>query len=133
MQEPEFLTLAEVLEVHSDQVERYGGQPGLRDMGLLQSALAQPEASFGGDWLHRDLYEMAAAYAYHLCQNHCFIDGNKRTALACALVFLELNGVDISDPAGRLKNAALKIASSEMDKETLAKLLKQLSTRSGKK
>jgi death-on-curing family protein len=79
---------------------------GLRDLALPESALAQPEASFAGEWLHGDHYEMAAAYAYHLCQNHPFIDGNKRTALAAALVFLELNGITILDPRGRLKNVA---------------------------
>ena len=81
MAEPLFLVLAEVIEVHADQVKRYGGHDGVRDFGLLESALAQPEASFTGEWLHRGLYDMAAAYAYHLCQNHPFIDGKKRTAL----------------------------------------------------
>jgi death-on-curing protein len=82
-----FLTLAEAIEIHTDQIHRYGGQSGVRDLGLLESALAQPEASFAGEWLHGDIYEMAAAYAYHLCQNHPFVDGNKRTALTTALVF----------------------------------------------
>ena len=91
MQYPLFLTLAEVVEIHSDQLKRYGGQAGVRDFGLLESALARPEASFAGEWLHKNLHEMAAAYAYHLCQSYPFIDGNKRTGLACALVFLELN------------------------------------------
>src|ERR687892_584609 len=86
----------------------------------------RPEPSFGGEWLHRDHYEMAAAYAYHLCQNHPFIDGNKRTALAAALVFLELNGITILDPRGRLKNAMIRIASGKMSKENFAKLLRKL-------
>jgi death-on-curing protein len=124
--DPQFLTLAEVVDVHSDQLRRYGGQAGVRDVGLLQSALAQPEASFAGEWLHRDVYEMAAAYAYHLCQNHPFIDANKRTALACALVFLELNGVSLTDPAGDLKGAMLKVASGRMSKPELAALFRQL-------
>jgi death on curing protein len=121
-----FLTLAEVIEIHTDQIHRYGGQDGLRDMPLLESALAQPEASFAGEWLHADYCEMAAAYAYHLCQNHPFIDGNKRTALAAALVFLELNGFTILDPRGRLKNAMLRIASGKMTKQDFAKLLRKL-------
>lgn len=133
MPEPVFLTLAEVVEIHSDQIRRYGGQDGLRDKGLLESALAQPEASFGGEWLHHDLYAMAAAYAYYLCQNHCFIDGNKRVALACALVFLELNGVSILDPKGRLKEAMLSVASGKMGKEDLAEILRRLPTASGRK
>ncbi|MEX0803685.1 MAG: type II toxin-antitoxin system death-on-curing family toxin [Candidatus Binatia bacterium] len=121
-----FLTLAEVIETHADQIHRYGGRTGLRDLALLESALAQPEASFAGEWLHGDYYAMAAAYSYHLCQNHPFIDGNKRTALAAALVFLELNGVTILDPRGRLENAMIRIASGQMSKAEFTKLLKKL-------
>ena len=128
MADPVFLTLAEVIEVHVDQIRRYRGQTGLRDLGLLQSALAQPPASFAGQWLHNDLYAMAAAYAYHLCQNHLFADGNKRTALASALVFLELNGISLLDPRGRLKNAMFRMASGKMGKEDFARLIKKLST-----
>ena len=127
MGEPIFLTLAEVIKIHADQMTRYGGQEGVRDFGLLESALAQPEASFAGEWLHQDVYAMAAAYAYHVCQNHPFIDGNKRTALACALVFLELNGVSMRDPKGLLKGAMLKVASRRMGKTDLASLLRTLS------
>jgi death-on-curing protein len=121
-----FLTLAEVIEIHADQIHRYGGQAGVRDLGLLESALAQPEASFAGAWLHQDHYEMAAAYAYHLCQNHPFIDGNKRTGLAAALVFLELNDISILDPRGRLKNTMFGIASGKIGKTDLTKLLRKL-------
>ena len=121
-----FLTLAEVIEIHADQIRRYGGRAGLRDLALLESALAQPEASFAGEWLHGDLYAMAAAYAYHLCQNHPFIDGNKRTGLAAALVFLELNGITVLDPRGRLKNAMIRIASVKMSKDDFTKLLTKL-------
>ena len=133
MRDPVFLTLAEVIEVHADQIRRYGGQGGVRDFGLLESALAQPEASFDGEWLHRTLVEMAAAYAYHLCQNHPFLDGNKRTALACALVFLELHGVRLRDPKGRLKQAMLEMASGQMEKLAFAALLHQLSHRPARK
>jgi death on curing protein len=121
-----FLTLAEAIEIHTDQIHRYGGQSGVRDLGLLESALAQPEASFAGEWLHGDIYEMAAAYAYHLCQNHPFVDGNKRTALTTALVFLELNGISILDPRGRLENAMIRMASGELNKENFAKVLRKL-------
>lgn len=125
MRTPIFLTLAEVVEIHADQLRRYGGKAGLRDAGLLESALAQPEASFAGEWLHHDLFAMAAAYAYHLCQNHPFVDGNKRTALACALVFLELNGIVLHDPRDRLANAMWQIASGAMTKESLARFLQR--------
>lgn len=126
---PTFLSLADVVRIHVDQVERYGGWAGIRDPGLLQSALAMPRASFGGEWLHRDLYEMAAAYAFHLCQNHPFVDGNKRTALACALVFLELNGISIEDPEdpeARLYDAMMAVASGSLDKLGLAGVLRAL-------
>jgi death-on-curing protein len=124
---PTFLSLADVVRIHVDQIEGYGGRAGIRDPGPLQSALAMPRASFGGEWLHRDLYEMAAAYAFHLCQNHPFVDGgNKRTALASALVFLELNDISIEDPEGRLYEALMDIASGSMEKLRLADLLRAL-------
>ena len=125
--EPLFLGLADVIRVHVDQIERYGGRVGTRDLGLLQSALAMPRASFGGEWLHRDLYEMAAAYAFHVAQDHPFVDGNKLTALACALVFLELNGVTITDPEGRLYQAMMDVASGALDKLGLASIFRTLS------
>lgn len=127
MAKPSFLTLAEVIEAHADQINRYGGHHGIRDRGLLLSALAQPEASFGGEWLHQSLHEMAAAYAYHLCQNHPFFDGNKRIALVCALVFLELNDVSVEDPKGLLEGAMLRMASSKLSKIEFGQLLKDLS------
>ena len=124
--EPLFLGLADVIRVHLDQIERYGGRAGTRDLGLLQSALAMPKASFGGEWLHRDLYEMAAAYAFHVAQNHPFADGNKRTALACALVFLQLNGVPATDPEGRLYQAMMGVASGAIDKLSLGNIFRSL-------
>jgi death on curing protein len=88
---PVFLTMDEVLAIHSDQIERYGGALGIRDVGLLESALGMPEATFGGTFLHGTLAEMAAAYLFHLVRNHPFLDGNKRVGLATALAFLGLN------------------------------------------
>lgn len=126
MREPVFLTLAEAVEIHSDQIRRYGGQDGVRDLGLLESALAQPESSFGGEWLHRDFYEMASAYAYHICQNHPFIDGNKRAGLACALIFLDLNSIHLADPKRKLEDAMLKMAAGSLSKPGFADLLRQL-------
>lgn len=126
MKKVEFLTLAEVTEIHSDQIERYGGTAGTRDINLLSSAVAMPYASLSGDFLHRDIYEMAAAYAFHICQNHPFIDGNKRTALASALVFLDVNGLSISDPEGKLYEATVGIASGKMKKEDFANILRNL-------
>ncbi|KAF0146456.1 MAG: death on curing protein [Nitrospirae bacterium] len=126
MKELIFLTLAEVTEIHADQISRYGGSSGIRDINLLSSAVAMPYASFSGDFLHSDVYEMAAAYAFHISQNHPFIDGNKRTALATALVFLELNGISIADAEGKLYKAMLSIASGKMDKPGFAEVLRNL-------
>lgn len=121
-----FLNLAEVIEIHKDQIERYGGHPGLRDYDLLCSAVAMPEASFGGDYLHIDVFEMAAAYVYHICKNHPFVDGNKRTGLACGLVFLEINGITIIDDDGKLYESVMSIASGELDKVSMSKILYEL-------
>lgn len=126
MKEPLFLTLAEVIEIHNDQIERYGGSAAIRDLGLLQSAIAQPSASFSGQWLHNDVFMMAAAYAFHICGNHPFVDGNKRTALASALVFLRLNGIDYDDPKGKLLEAMLRMAKNELTKEEFATILREL-------
>ena len=121
------MTFADVIRIHVDQIERYGGQVGIRDLGLLQSALAMPRASFGQEWLHRDLYEMAAAYAFHLSQNQPFVDGNKRTGLVCALAFLEINDVSIADVEGRLYDAMLDVASGALDKLGLARVFGAMS------
>lgn len=123
---PISLTVTEILEIHADQIHRYGGTPEVRDLSLLESALAPPQASFAGEWLHSDLYEMASAYAYHLCKNHPFLDGNKRTSLATALVFLEINGIPVFDPDQRLADAILQIAQGKMTKPNFADLLRKL-------
>jgi death-on-curing protein len=97
--EPEFLTLDEVLAIHADQIRRYGGATGLRDLARLCSAMGMPETTFDGEYLHSNRFDMAAAYLFHLARNHPFIDGDKRTALMCALVFLGMNGQRVqADP-----------------------------------
>ncbi|MDE1890659.1 MAG: type II toxin-antitoxin system death-on-curing family toxin [Planctomycetota bacterium] len=121
-----FLSLAEVVEVHNDQIQKYGGQDGIRDMNLLSSAVTMPYASFSGNFFHGNIFEMASAYAFHISQNHPFIDGNKRTALASALVFLELNGITIADPAGKLYDAMVSLASGKITKSEFAHILKSL-------
>ena len=127
MIEPQFLTVADVLTIHEEQIEAYGGIRGIRDEGLLESAVMMPQASFGGEYLHADLFEMAAAYAFHIAENQTFLDGNKRTALVSALVFLDINGCLILDDEMKLYDAMIAIANKEMDKYDLADLLKELS------
>ena len=94
---PIFLTLADVLEIHLYQLVHFGGSSGIRDLNLLKSAVAMPQMSFGGVMLHKDIYEMAAAYLFHLVENHPFIDGNKRTGAMAAIVFLDVNGVEFNE------------------------------------
>jgi death-on-curing protein len=129
MKKTTFLTLAEVVEIHTDQIERHGGADGMRDINLLSSAVAMPYASFSGNFLHKDVFEMAAAYAFHISQNHPFVDGNKRTALASALVFLELNGLSISDSEEKLYEAMMSLAAGGLGKETFAVILRNLQNR----
>ena len=119
MQGPIFLTLDHILRLHSRQIERFGGSDGIRDIGLIESAIAQPEQGFGGEYFHKDIAGMAAAYLFHLVSNHGFVDGNKRIGAAAALVFLELNGVD-TDPIDEaaLEALTLGIAAGDCDKAT---------------
>lgn len=121
-----FLTIAEVMEIHRDQVDNYGGHPGIRDNNLLCSAVSGPEASYAGRYLNTDLFEMAAAYIYYICQDHPFIDGNKRTGLTSGLVFLELNGITISDEKGLLYEAITELAAGKIGKNNIADLLRSL-------
>jgi len=121
-----FLNLAEIMEIHQEQIKAFGGADGIRDMRLLESALSQPEATFGGVYLHEDMFHMAAAYAFHLAQNHPFFDGNKRTAFVAAAVFLEMNGFLFHDPKDSLIDIMLQVASGKMSKEELAKTFRRL-------
>src|SRR5208337_1851435 len=126
MKAPVFLTLAEVIKIHADQIQRYGGGEGIRDIHLLSSAVAMPYASFSYQFLHADIFEMAAAYAFHISQNHPFADGNKRTALASALVFLEMNGNTIDDPKDMLYDAMITLATGKLGKNEFAQILRNL-------
>ncbi len=96
MPEPTFLTIEDVAAIHLDQIDLYGGCAGVRDHGGLESALAQPQATCSGQFLHADLCSMAAAYLSHLVQNHPFIDGNKRAGTVAALVFLDINDIQVN-------------------------------------
>ncbi|HKH28337.1 MAG TPA: type II toxin-antitoxin system death-on-curing family toxin [Sphingomicrobium sp.] len=124
--EPDFLSVEDVIQIHDEQIAAYGGAAGVRDQGLLESAVATPRASFGETYLHEVLAHMAAAYAFHIAQNQPFLDGNKRTGLAAALVFLDLNGITVLDPQEKLYDAMIAIAERRMDKEGLAELLREL-------
>ena len=114
-----FLTLSEVLLILEDQIRNYGGAYGVRDLNLLSSAIYMPESSFDGKYLHESIPAMAAAYTYHLCQNHPFIDGNKRVALASSLVFLDINGYEFNCKEEILYNEIMNVAKGETKKEEL--------------
>jgi death on curing protein len=118
-----FLTLDEVLAIHADQIERYGGSLGIRDRGLLESALAMPEATFSGSELHATPDEKAAAYLFHLVKNHPFVDGNKRVGLAVALTFLALNDILVGATDDELVDLVLGVAEGRRSKADVAVFL----------
>lgn len=118
-----FLEKSTLLVFHEDHLRLYGGKKGIRDHGLLDSALAQAQASFDGDYVHPNLFHMAAAYGYHLCQNHPFIDGNKRTALVAMYLFLHVNGYRIKADNKSLFAIMIDVASGVVGKQELADYL----------
>ena len=114
-----FSTLSEVLLILEDQIRNYGGKYGVRDINLLSSAIYMPESTFDGQYLHETIPAMAAAYAFHICQNHPFIDGNKRVALASSLVFLDMNGYNFNCDNEKLYNTIMDVAKGEVKKQEL--------------
>jgi death-on-curing protein len=124
--DPVFLQVEEVLILHQRQLERFGGAHGLRDRGLLESAVAQPQASFGGVYVHEDLFAMAAAYLFHLASNHPFVDGNKRVGLLAATTFLSLNGLTILHGSEALYELTMQVARGDVDKQTVARELERI-------
>ncbi|MBD2165108.1 type II toxin-antitoxin system death-on-curing family toxin [Calothrix membranacea FACHB-236] len=123
MQTPRFLSTSQVIKIHERQIEIFGGTTGIRDAGLLDSALAQPQATFGGELLHPTIYKQAAAYPYHLAMNHPFIDGNKRTAFAVMDTFLTLNGYSLNLSADETYNMVIRVVQREISKEELSAFL----------
>jgi death-on-curing protein len=111
------LTVANVLEVHAEVIGQFGGSAGIREMALLESAVAAPQASFGGESVYTDLIEVAAAYLFFLCRNHPFVDGNKRAALGACIVFLRLNGTEPQSDSQSWEDLALDVAASKLDRD----------------
>lgn len=124
-----FPSVDAVLEIHSRVIEEFGGDSGLRDRGLLESAVSMPHATFGGADLHVGLPEKAAAYHFHLCANHPFMDGNKRVAVTAAEVFLLINGYELSASDEDLGDLTLGVAAGGVSKdqviEFFAKFVKE--------
>ena len=123
--EPVFLTLDEVLALHEDQIRRYGGISGIREPELVSSALGAVSATFGGRYLHQSLFEMAAAYLFYLAQNHPFLDGNKRAALAAALMFLWMNDIEVVAEEDALTDLVLSVADGRASKAEVAVFLSE--------
>jgi death-on-curing protein len=120
-----FLNTKDLLDIHEFVINRYGGASGTRDLNLLDSAASQPKATFDGIFVHKDIYEMAAAYFFHIIKNHAFVDGNKRTGVACTNTFLILNGYEINLTGPQLYKIAINVAASITSKADLIKLFKK--------
>ena len=120
------LTVEVVREIHAEAITRFGGLDGVRETALLESAVAAPQASFGGQSPYKDLAEVAAAYLFYLCRNHAFIDGNKRAALGACIVFLRLNGIEPKGDGPEWEDLALAVASGAINREEATQRLRRL-------
>jgi len=119
-----FLTFDQVISLHQLQIDQFGGSHGVKDEGLLLSALAQPESGLGNEYFHKDIYEMAAAYLFHLVKNHAFHDGNKRIAALTAAVFLQINGLEVKADENEFERLVLNAAQSLVTKKEIAEFFK---------
>jgi death-on-curing protein len=119
-----FLDIEQVMRLHASMIDQYGGIAGMREVGLLQSAIAMPQMAYGGENLHHDVFEMAAAYLYHIVQNHPFLDGNKRTGAATAIVFLAINNIEIQADEDGLVELTLAVAQGLSGKSEIAEFFR---------
>src|SRR5699024_5644705 len=126
-----FLDRQTILAFHRDQVKTYGGKQGIRDEGLLELALAQPQVSFGGEYMHETIFEVAGAYGFHICKNHPFFDGNKRTALVAIYTFLFVNGFRLEAGKKSLFAVMIDLANGKLEKAKLANFLEENTKESG--
>jgi death on curing protein len=120
------LTVEVVQEIHAEAIGQFGGSAGIREIALLESAVAAPQASFGGESVYTDLAEVAAAYLFFLCRNHPFVDGNKRAALGSCIIFLRLNGVEPQPDSQAWEDLTLDVAASRIDREQTTTRLRAL-------
>lgn len=116
-----FLTVDQIFTIHRRMIDEFGGTYELRDRGLLESAVAMPAAKFGGAFLHEGIPAMAAAYLFHLCANHAFVDGNKRVALASAETFLLLNDYELNADNDALEELTMGVAEGKQSKDNVAR------------
>jgi death on curing protein len=125
------LNVAIVREIHAGAIARFGGSDDLRDLALLESAVAAPQASFGGKSPYQDMAEVAAAYLYYVCRNDPFVDGNKRTALGACIVFLRLNGIEPEPDGPDWEELTLAVASGQIDRMEATARLRSLLPKAG--
>lgn len=126
MSEPiKFLNTENVVSIHRRMIDDFGGSDGLRDRNLLESATHTPQAQFGGEYLHESVAAMSAAYLFHLCKNHPFVDGNKRVALATAIQFLFLNDYRLVAGKKEVEALTLGVADSSVSKEEATAFFKR--------
>lgn len=118
-----------VLAIHTDLIQRYGGKAGVRDQNLLESALAQPKITLGGKYAHKTLFNKAAAYGFHVCKNHPFVDGNKRVAFVLMDIFLQKNGWEIIADEKEAYTMMMSLALGKLSKSELAAWLKEHSSK----
>lgn len=120
-----FLSVEEVIQIHDDLVSEYGGLHGIRDMGLLVSAIEMPKATMFGEYLHESIFDKAAAYLFHIVCNHAFTDGNKRTGAASTLIFLIQNGHEVKYKIHEFEEMVCKVAQGDFTKEEISKFLQR--------
>lgn len=120
------LTVDIVVEIHAEAIARFGGSDGIRESALLESAVAAPQAGYGGQSVYADLIEVAGAYLFYLCRNHPFVDGNKRVALGACLVFLRLNGIEPAPDGPDWEALTLDVAAGALDRDQTTVRLRKL-------
>jgi death-on-curing protein len=123
------VTVDVVREIHAEVIARFGGADGVRDPALLESAVAAPQATFGGESPYADIVEIAAAYLFYICRNHPFVDGKKRAALGACIVFLRLNGVEPAPDGPDWEALTVAVAASKANREQATARLRQLLSR----
>lgn len=120
------LTVDIVEEIYAEAIQQFGGLDGVRDRALLESAVAAPQATFGGESVFKDIVEVAAAYLFYVCRNHPFLDGNKRAALGACIVFLRLNGREPAADSGKWETLTLEVADGTLDRQKATARLRRL-------
>ena len=123
--DPAFLTIEHVMAIHTRMMAEFGGEPSIRDSGLLEAAVMMPMAQFDGALLHEGIHEMAAAYLFHICKNHAFADGNKRTALTSAEVFIRLNGGSLTATDDELERLTRSVAEGGLSKDEVTAFFRE--------